>query len=107
MATGMNDGRDVVTSASVATLCFLAVAVMLVVELLNLPGCTPAVEHRVTVPQIDTAIKALKTPDCSKPPPIPQDVVIDIKGDRVTANTGGEQLLRDYVSARDCLRGAH
>lgn len=107
MATGMNDGRDVVTSASVATICFLAVAVMLAIELLSLPACTPEVEHRVTVPQIDTAIKALKTPACSPLPPIPKDVVIDIKGDRVTANAGGEQLLRDYVSARDCLRGAH
>lgn len=38
-------------------------------------------------------------------PPIPDDVVIDIKGDKITANAGGEVILRGYVLARSCLRG--
>lgn len=50
----------------------------------------------------------LKLPERTCPrlalPPIPEDVLIDIQGDRVTANTGGETLLRYYVQARELLR---
>lgn len=37
-------------------------------------------------------------------PPVPQDVVIDIKGDKITANPGGETLLRGYVACRSLSR---
>lgn len=37
-------------------------------------------------------------------PPIPQDVVIDIKGDKVTTNEGGDIILRGYARARQLLR---
>lgn len=36
-------------------------------------------------------------------PPIPDDVTIDIKGSKVTANQGGETLLFGYVRARQLL----
>lgn len=37
-------------------------------------------------------------------PPVSQDVVIDIKGDKITANAGGEALLRGYVACRSLSR---
>ena len=72
---------------------------LVLVFFILLTGC---VKHEVRAPQIDEAISAI-TKQCPELPPIPQDVVIDIKGDKVTANTGGELLLRSYVRAR----GAH
>ena len=36
-------------------------------------------------------------------PPIPDDVILDIKGSKVTANKGGETLLYGYVRARQLL----
>ena len=33
-------------------------------------------------------------------PPVPQDVYLNIKGDQVISNAGGDQLLRGYVQAR-------
>lgn len=95
----MTDKRGIMQSAIMATAGFFAV--------LAISACTPEVEHRVTAPQLDTAIHAIQATACPPLPPLQSDVVIDIKGDKVTANAGGEQLLRDYVSARDCLRGAH
>lgn len=40
-------------------------------------------------------------------PPVPDDVVLDISGDKVNANQGGEVILRGYVHARSLLRPAH
>ena len=37
-------------------------------------------------------------------PPVPQDVVIDIKGDKITANAGGQTLLHGYVACRSLSR---
>ena len=37
-------------------------------------------------------------------PPIPDDVILDIKGSKVTANKGGETLLYGYVRARSLLK---
>lgn len=37
-------------------------------------------------------------------PPVPQDVDISIKGDKITANPGGEQVLRGYVACRSLSR---
>jgi hypothetical protein len=37
-------------------------------------------------------------------PAIPQDVSIEIHGDKVTADEGGKVLLRGYVRARELLR---
>lgn len=37
-------------------------------------------------------------------PPIPDDVILDIKGSKVTANKGGETMLYGYVRARSLLK---
>lgn len=69
------------------------------VAMLVLSGCT--VTHET--PSADRAIKlAERWVDCPaiKLPPIPQDVVIDIKGNKVTANEGGETILKGYVACR-------
>lgn len=34
-------------------------------------------------------------------PPIPQKVYLDIQGDKVLSDAGGQLLLRGYVAARD------
>lgn len=69
------------------------------------------VRHEVTAPQLDNvgeAVKKIVVQDC-KPTkyamkPIPQDVEIDIKGDKVKANDGGIELLKEYVYARKILK---
>lgn len=82
-----------------------------ILSLVFLSGCTPTVQH--TVPQLDTAtdtIRKIVVAGCQKPtldmPPIPQDVVLDIKGDHITANEGGELVLRYYSRARQLLKPA-
>ena len=37
-------------------------------------------------------------------PPIPEDVELNIKGDKVTANAGGDLLVRGYARARSLLK---
>lgn len=80
-----------------------------ILSLVFLSGCS--VKH--TVPQLDTATDAIRkivVAGCEKPtlamPPIPQDVVLDIKGDKTTANEGGELLIRYYSRARQLLKPA-
>jgi hypothetical protein len=97
------------TIASV--LLFMVVVTASIFTFLGISGC---VQHKVTAPQLDTAIASIKKiaekpMECKrldKLPPIPQDVVIDIKGDKWTANPGGEQLLRYYVVAYKFSRAA-
>lgn len=82
------------------------------VVLVFLSGCTPTVQH--TVPQLDTAATAIKKiviAGCQKPtlamPPIPQECVIDIRGDSMTASSKEcESLIRHYVLARQLLKPA-
>jgi hypothetical protein len=84
--------------------------IMLAVFLL-LAGCTPAVQVNHEVPQLDRAgevIKKLVVEGC-KPTkyaakPIPQDVEISIKGDKVKANDGGVELLREFVTMKKLLK---
>ena len=89
-----------------------------------LPACTPTATVQHTAPQLDAASDSIrKTSDsirlavdkmaapqaqCQKldMPPIMPDVVLDIKGDKITANEGGEILLRWYVRARKLLKPA-
>ena len=51
-----------------------------------------------------TVAPNLKIPEQSCPrlvlPPVPQDVALDIFGDKVTANAGGDLILRGYVRCR-------
>ena len=79
--------------------------------LLLLAGCTPAVQVNHEVPQLDKAgeaIQKLVVEGCKQPKyhmkPIPQNVEIDIKGDKVKANDGGIQMLREYVYVKGLLK---
>lgn len=82
--------------------------VLLMLFALLLTGCGTTVKHEV--PQLDPisdAVKKIVVKDCEKPQlkmrPIAADVVIDIQGDKVTANPGGIALLQDYVKAQRVL----
>lgn len=37
-------------------------------------------------------------------PPVPQDVNLQIHGDKIEADAGGERVLRSYVACRAALR---
>jgi hypothetical protein len=83
--------------------------VILLVAALLLTGCGTTVKHEV--PQLDPitqAVQKIVVKDCEKPTlkmrPIAADVVIDIQGDKVTANPGGIALLQDYVKAQKLLK---
>lgn len=90
---------------------------LLALTLVGAPGC---VTHEVRAPQLDHAIniadkitdqiKALPAQAAPACPPIrlaeiPEDVVVDIKGDKVSTNEGGLLLLREYVKAREWAQG--
>jgi hypothetical protein len=82
--------------------------------LLLLAGCTPAVQVNHEVPQLDAlsqGVKRLVVENCKpKPrptlamPAIPQDVVIDIHGDKIVVNEGGRIVLENFVKARELLK---
>lgn len=85
----------------IAGLCYVLAFTMVILALLT--GC---VEHTVTAPQLDTALDKLAT---LHPPvecrmldlmPVPEQAHLVIEGDAVTADAGGEQLLRGYVRCR-------
>ena len=72
-------------------------------------GCT---QHKLdvsssSVDKIVDRITELEPPvQCRKLelPPVPEDVKLDISGDKIKANSGGEQLLRGYVACRSLYR---
>lgn len=74
-------------------------------------GCT---QHKVdvsssSVDRVVDRIAALPKPvQCRKLnlPPVPEDVILDIKGDKIAANAGGEVLLRGYVACRSAYQDA-
>ena len=80
-------------------------------SLVFLSGCT---QHKVdvsssSVDRVVDRIAALDKPvQCRKIllPPVPQDVRLDIFGDKIDANAGGQQLLRGYVACRSIYRDA-
>lgn len=83
-----------------------------ILSLCFLSACTPTVKHEV--PQLDRlceAVKKIVLEGCQKPtlamPPIPNDCVIDIRGDSMTASSPEcESLIRHYVAARQLLKPA-
>ena len=97
-----------------------------ILSLVFLSGCTPTATVQHTAPQLDAASDSIrKTSDsirlavdkmadlkppvqCRKLdlPMVPPDVVLDIKGDKITANEGGEIILRGYVRCRSLYRDA-
>ena len=74
-------------------------------------GCTQH-DVKVSAPQLDTlgaTMKKIVIEDCKKPtlamPPIPQNCVIDIRGDVMAASSQEcESLVRFYVRARSLLK---
>jgi hypothetical protein len=95
---------------------YYAVFWIAVLSLVFLSGCTPTATVQHEVPQLDrlaasaeTAIHKLATQPAQCPtlamPPIPQECVIDIRGDTMTASSKEcESLIRHYVAARRLLR---
>lgn len=90
-----------VISALMFTACVAALILM--------TGCTvthetPSAERALNLADKITA--QMQQPSCPTLDmlPVPQDVILDIKGDRITANAGGEQILRGYVQCRSLLR---
>lgn len=83
-----------------------------ILALAFLPACTPTVEHQVTLPQADRIVDKigqLKPPiSCRKLdlPPVPTKVHLDIDGDKIAADEGGETLLRGFVACRSFYRDA-
>jgi hypothetical protein len=72
-----------------------------IVALAMLPGCTNKVADISIAPPTVTTCPSLALP------PVPADVVLDIRGDKVISNEGGDVILRGYVQARSLLRPAH
>jgi hypothetical protein len=79
-----------------------------VLSLVFLSACT--VQHEIPIAdKIVDKIAALTPPvQCRRLelPPVPADVVLDIKGDKITANAGGETVLRGYVACRSLYKDA-
>ena len=65
-----------------------------IVALAMLPACSPKLA--------DISVAAPPPQKCLIPrlPPIPDDVILDISGDKITANAGGQTVLRGYVACR-------
>ena len=95
-----------------------------ILSLVFLSACTPTATVEHTAPQLDAASDSIrKTSDsirkivvegCAQKacptlamPPIPQECVIDIRGDSMTASSKEcEDLVRFYVRARQLLKPA-
>ena len=77
-------------------------------------GCTPTATVKHEVPQLDhfagvgkKIADSLKACPTLAMPPIPQECVIDIRGDSMTASSKDcEDLVRFYVRARQLLKPA-
>lgn len=84
----------------------------LMLSLVFLSGCTPTVKHDVSSSSVDRVVDRIAALDkpvqCRKIvlPPVPEDVELDIFGDKIDANAGGQQLLRGYVACRSIYRDA-
>lgn len=96
------------------TLLICALFWLAALALVFLPACTPTVTVDHELPQLDRlgdAVKKIVVQDCQKPvlamPPIPQECVIDIRGDSMTASSKDcEDLVRYYSRARQLLKPA-
>lgn len=83
-----------------------------ILSLVFLSACAPTVKHEV--PQLDRAtdtIRKIVVEGCQKPtlamPPIPENCMIDIRGDTMAASSKEcEDLVRFYVRARQLLKPA-
>lgn len=73
-------------------------------------GCvvTALMLHGCTNKLADISIAPAPAKSCPTlvMPPVGQDCLLDIQGDKITANDCGDTLLRGYVQARSLLRPA-
>jgi hypothetical protein len=96
------------------TLIICACFWLAVLSLVFLPACTPTATVNHELPQLDRigqAVQKIMVQDCQRPtlamPPIPENCVIDIRGDSMTASSKDcEDLVRFYVAARRLLKPA-
>ena len=65
-------------------------------------GCATAKVDKL----VDISVDKSPAHSCPKlvMPPVPNDVVLDIRGDKVISNEGGDTILRGYVRARQLLQ---
>ena len=82
-----------------------------VLSLVFLSACTPTVKHEIPIADkaMDILADVKSTPVCPTlaMPPLPEECVIDIRGDTMTASSPEcESLIRHYVAARQLLRPA-
>jgi hypothetical protein len=93
---------------------YYAVFWIAVLSLCFLSACAPTATVNHELPQLDRigqAVQKIVVQDCAKPtlamPPIPENCVIDIRGDSMTASSPEcESLIRHYVAARRLLKPA-
>lgn len=72
---------------------------ILIGSALSLVGCVNApVAPNLKIPEPAAACPKLNMP------PVPQKVYLQIDGDKILSDDGGEMLLRGYVRARYLLR---
>ena len=111
----MDEETRMLRESLIISACFW----LAILSLVFLSACAPTVKHEV--PQLDAASDSIrKTSDsirkivvegCQKPtlamPPIPDNCIIDIRGDLMTASSPEcESLIRHYVAARRLLKPA-
>ena len=96
------------------TLIICALFWLSALALVFLPACTPTATVNHELPQLDRigqAVQKIMVQDCQRPtlamPPIPENCIIDIRGDSMTASIPEcESLIRHYVAARRLLKPA-
>lgn len=104
----MDEETRMLRDSLIISACFWLV----ILSLVFLSACTPTVKHEV--PQLDqfsqTAKKVaerLKACPALAMPPIPENCILDIRGDSMTASSKEcEDLVRFYVRARQLLKPA-
>lgn len=93
-------------SAIAAVFCFVCACVFLFFLALFgfLSGCAQTQVDKV----LDISVGQKPAQSCPKlvMPPVGTDCLLDIQGDKVTANDCGDTLLRGYVRARSLLKPA-
>lgn len=98
--------RDFLDSAIAAVFCFVGACVFAVFLALFgfLSGCAQTKVDKV----VDISVGQKPAQACPKliMPPVGEDCLLDIQGDKVTANDCGDTLLRGYVRARSLLKPA-
>lgn len=91
-------------SAIAAVFCFVGACVLITLLALFgfLSGCAQTKVDKV----LDISLGQKPATSCPKlvMPPVGTDCLLDIQGDKVTANDCGDTLLRGYVRARTLLK---